>query len=63
VAFDAADLTGASMRQCVLNQVSFRHVAKRAIASIAFEDTVMDRLTYTQLLSTGAKPPNGVTVA
>ncbi|MDR0626384.1 MAG: pentapeptide repeat-containing protein [Bifidobacteriaceae bacterium] len=62
VVFDFSNLTGASFRGCVLSQVSFRHVSKRAVASIDFEGATMDRLTHALATGSGALLKGAVTV-
>ena len=56
VNFSMANLSEASFRGSTLRNVNFRYVSKKATATMVFEDTVMDQVTYMSLRSTGSSP-------
>ncbi|MDR0782328.1 MAG: pentapeptide repeat-containing protein [Propionibacteriaceae bacterium] len=61
VIFSMCNLKGASFRGAHLTNLSFRHISRRVIASIIFEDTVVDQATYAALVASGCFP-SGVRV-
>jgi uncharacterized protein YjbI with pentapeptide repeats len=56
VNFTMANLTRASFVGSTLRSVNFRHVARRAVAEMRFQDTVVDQTTYLSLRASGHHP-------